>query len=227
MNFLPLSASLALSLAAVACVAKATSVEQKQFRFRVSGDPGQPVAHAELTVNGQTLATSDAQGVALLTLSGHEGDTFDASVRCPADFQSPPRSTQIAIHRLAGDQVPEYDTTCLPKTRAVVLVVNGIKGYRLPVVELGRTIGETDDSGVATILLHVEPNEEFEVMLDTSAAENATLRPRNPAATFVAKNEDDLLVFDPQLTQLPRPRPTIARRSIPVRVGPQLPIRIQ
>ena len=103
-----------------------------------------------------------------------------------------------------------------------------MKGYRLPIVELGQKIGETDDSGVATILLHVEPNDQFEVTLDTSAPENATLRPRNPTATFLTRNEDDVLVFDPQVTVLPKPRPTMSRRHGPVKIdGPPIPIRIQ
>jgi hypothetical protein len=227
MKFLPLSALIALSVASAACAAKPPTVEQKQFTFRISGDPGKPVANAELMVNGQTLATSDAQGVARLALSGHEGDTFEVSVRCPADFQSPARTTKVAIHRLADDKVTEYDATCLPKTRTVVLAVNGMKGYRLPVVELGKTIGETDDSGAATILLHVEPNDQFEVTLDTSAPENAQLRPRNPAATFVSKNEDEVLVFDPQLSLQPKPRATMSRRHVPVKIDPMIPIRIQ
>ncbi len=181
-----------------------------------------------LTANGQVLATTDAQGVALVTLSGHEGDAFEIAVKCPNEFQSPVRPTKIAIHRLAGNTVLEYGATCLPKARTIVVAVNGIKGYRLPIVQLGRVIAETDDSGVATIVLHVEPNDQFEVSLDTSAPENAFLRPRNPVATFIAKNEDDVFVFNPGLTQLPKPRPTVSRHHVaPVNDGPPIPIRIQ
>jgi len=232
MNVLPLAAIVtssvvvASSLVAAGCASKPASLEQKSFSFHVTGDPGKPVAHAALTVSGQVVATTDAQGVALVTLAGHEGDAFDVSVQCPSDFQSPPRPTSVSLHKLAGDKLPEFDASCLPKARTIVLAVNGMKGYRLPVVELGRTIGETDDSGVATILLHVEPSDQFEVTLDTSAPENAMLRPRNPAATFVAKNEDDVFVFNPQLTVLPPPRPTTSRHR-PVKVDPMIPIRIQ
>lgn len=225
---LPLSTLIACALATSACAGKQPTLEKTSFSFHVSGDPGKPVPDAELTVNGQRVAMTDAQGVGLVTLSGREGDTFEISVRCPADFQSPARTTKVALHRLAGNKVPEYDVTCLPKTRTVVLAVNGMKGYRLPIVELGRTIGETDDSGVATILLHVEPNDQFEVTLDTSAPENALLRPRNPTATFLTKNEDDVLVFNPELTLLHKPRATMSRRHAPVTVdGPPMPIRIQ
>jgi hypothetical protein len=218
---------LSFSFGASACGDKPAPLEKKEFAFHVTGDPGEPVANAELMLNGRSVAQTNAQGIALLTLSGHEGDAFDVFVRCPSDFQSPAQGTKVSIHRLAGNRRTEYTATCSPKARTIVLAVNGMKGYRLPIVQLGRVIGETDESGVATILLHAEPNDQFEVMLDTSAPENALLRPRNPVATFATKNEDDIFVFDPQLTLAPKPKPTTSRRPAPVRVGPPIPIRIQ
>jgi hypothetical protein len=218
---------LSCSIGTAACADKPLPLEKKDFSFHVTGDPGQPVANAELVLNGRSLAATDAQGLALVTLSGHEGDAFDVFVRCPADFQSPAQATRVSIHRLAGNKRTEYTATCSPKARTIVLAVNGMKGHRLPIVELGRAIGETDESGVATILLHAEPNDQFEVMLDTSAPEDALLRPRNPVATFVTKNEDDVFVFDPQLTLAPRPKATTSRHRLPVHDGPPIPIRIQ
>jgi hypothetical protein len=230
LNFSPLFSSFVLSVAAFGCAPKPQPIEQKSFSFRVTGDPGKPVRGAELVANGQVLATTDALGVAPLTLSGHEGDTFEIAVKCPPEFQSPQRPTKIAIRRLAGtNTVLEYGASCQPKARSIVLAVNGMKGIRLPIMQLGRTIGETDENGVATILLHVEPNDQFEVSLDTSAPENSFLRPRNPAATFIAKNEDDVFIFDPGLTQLPKPRPIVSvrRHVVPINDGPPIPIRIQ
>ncbi len=227
MNVLPVCAVLAGSLALQACTESEPAVEQKRFSFHVTGDPGKPVPGAQLIMNGQAIATTDPQGVAQLALSGHEGDTFELFVQCPIEFQSPPKSTVVAVHRLEGNRLTEYAATCQPKARSIVLVVNGMKGYRLPIIQLGRTIGETEDNGVATILLHAEPNDQFEVSLDTSAPENAQLRPRNPTATFTTKNEDDVFIFDPQLSVVAKPRPVVSRHA-PVKVqGPPIPIRIQ
>ena len=68
MNFLPLSALIACTLATSACASKQTTLEKKSFSFHVSGDPGKPVPNAELTVNGQRVAMTDAQGVGLVGL---------------------------------------------------------------------------------------------------------------------------------------------------------------
>lgn len=210
-----------------ACANSQPVVEQKRFSFHVEGDPGKPVSGASLILNGQTIATTNTQGLALVAVNGHEGEALEVSVRCPADYQSPARATTIAVRKLAGDKVPQYDATCIPKTRTVVIAVNGMKGYRLPVTELGKTIGETDDLGVATVLLHVEPNEQIELALDTTAPENSLIRPRNPVATFTAKNEDDVFVFDPQLSLAPKPRPLVAHHHIERPSGPPVPIRLQ
>jgi hypothetical protein len=226
MNVTPVAVLLAASFATAACTAKPPPLESKRCAFHVTGDPGSPVAGTELTVAGRVVGTTDARGVALVTLQGHEGETFDVGVRCPSDFQSP-RAQPVTLHKLAGDAPTEYDATCRPKARSVVLAVNGMKGYRLPIVRLGQTIGETDESGVATLLLHVEPDESFEVTLDTSAPENAQLRPRNPTATFTTKNVDEVLVFDPQLSVVAKPRPAVARVHAPTKVVPLIPVRIQ
>jgi hypothetical protein len=224
---LPLSlcALVACSFAAGACADPPPKVEQKHFLFHVFGDPGKSVANAELIVSGTTIGRTDLHGTAPVTLSGHEGDSVEVLVRCPAEYQSPTKPTAVSIHHLVAETTTQYEASCPPRARTIVLAVNGMKGYRLPVVQLGRTIGETDDSGVTTILLHAEPNEPIEVSLDTSAPENALLRPRNPVWTFVTKNEDDVVVFDPQLTVAPKPRPTVSRHAEPT-LRP-VPIRIQ
>src|SRR5271170_1598420 len=126
MNVLPLAAVLASSLLAAGCASKPAGLEQKSFSFHVTGDPGKPVAHVGLMVGGQLVATTDAQGVARVTLAGREGDAFDVAVQCPTDFQSPPRPTSVSLHKLAGDKLPEFDATCLPKARTIVLAVNGM-----------------------------------------------------------------------------------------------------
>jgi hypothetical protein len=217
---------IACAIGSAACTPKSSPVLKKEVSFLVTGDPGVPVAGVDLLLNERSLAQTSAQGTALVTLTGHEGDAFDLLVRCPSDFQSPGEATRVVVHRLAGNKRTEYTATCAPRTRTIIVAVNGMKGHRLPVMSLGRVVGETDDSGVATIAVRVAPNDQFEMALDTSAPEDALLRPRNPVATFTAKNEDDVFVFNPEFTLAPRPRPVVSRRPTPV-AGPPIPIRIQ
>ena len=215
---------LALSMATTSCAGSRVVVGQKKVLFRVEGERGRPVANASLVAGGRTLAATDSLGEAFLTLSGREGDTVDVAVVCPVGFQSPPTPLTVSLRRLVGEKPIEYLVTCPPKTRVVVVAVNALRGHRIPIVELGRTIGETDESGVATLLLSVERNAPFEISLDTSGPDNAWIRPRSPTASFSAHNEDEVLVFDPQLT-LERPAPPVARRA--PREAPRLPVRIQ
>jgi hypothetical protein len=177
--------------------------------------------------DGKVVATSDANGVASFAMEGHDGETCDVAVECPAGFQSPAAPTSVMLRRLASDVVAEYDAACTPKTRAIVVAVKGSKGHRLPIVRLGQEIARTDASGVATVLVRVGPQEPFDLALDTSAHDDAALRPQNPAATFTVKNSDEVVVFDPHFTEAPKPAPPRPRRVAAAPAGPRMPIRIQ
>jgi hypothetical protein len=195
------------------------------FQFRVTSDPGKPLAGARLRLRERQLATTDADGLGAFSLDGVDGETFDITVECPAGHKPPPPMT-VAMRRLAStDKIPEYDVSCLPTSRAVVVAVKGDRGRRLPILQLGQPIGETDGSGVATVLLRPGPQEQVDLTLDTSGADNADLRPQNPTATFLVKNKDEVFVFDPHFAVARKHLPQPARA--PVRTGPPIPIRIQ
>jgi hypothetical protein len=215
-----------LSLTHAACAPPRPPPPQR-FAFHVVSDPGKPLAGAKLLRDGKPLATSDEAGVAAFTMDGRDGETFGVSVECPTGFQPPAQPTQVMLRRLASsDVVAEYDAACLPRTRAIVVAVKGSKGHRLPIVRLGQEIARTDASGVATVLVRVGPQEQFDLALDTSAHDDLSLRPQSPAATFNVKNSDEVLVFDPHFTEAKKatPRP---RRTAPALDAPRMPIRIQ
>jgi hypothetical protein len=220
----PLVVAAGAGLLLGACTPPRSSLTQR-FAFNVSSDPGKALSGARLLRDGKPIATSDATGAALFTMAGHDGETFDVTVECPAGFQSPAQPTSVVLRRLANaNVVAEYDVACTPKTRAIVVAVKGSKGHRLPVMHLGQEIARTDPSGVATVLLRVGPQEQFDLALDTSAQDDTGLRPQSPAATFSVKNSDEVLTFDPHFTELPKPAAPRPRRI----AGPQrLPIRIQ
>jgi hypothetical protein len=215
---------LVLVFALAACAPPVPPPPQR-FAFHVYGDPDEPLPGAQLRLRGSLLTTSDAAGVATFAMNGREGETFDVSVECPAGYKSPAQSTTVTMSRLVStDQVAEFDVLCPPDVRTVVVAVKADKSHRLPVMLLGREIARTDESGVATVLLHPEPQEQIELMLNTNDKDNAALRPQNPTATFVVKNRDDVFVFDPHFTIMAKRAPP--PRPMTVGKGPPIPIRI-
>jgi hypothetical protein len=214
-------------LVVVAACAPPRPRPPQAFSFHVSSDPNKPLAGARILRDGRLLATSDDGGGASFEMDGHEGETFDVTVECPPGFQSPARPTTVMMRRLAlPGAVAEYDAACRPKTRTIVVAVKGAKGHRLPVLQLGQEIARTDATGVATVLLRLGPEEPFDLALDTSAPDDAALRPQSPAATFLVKNRDDVLVFDPHFTEAKKPARRAPRAPGPIK-GPAMPVRIQ
>jgi hypothetical protein len=164
---------------------------------RVTSDPGKPLAGAELRHDGKTRATSDASGVARITLKGKDGETFDLFVKCPDGFQSPTKPLQVLLRRLADpSKKPEYDAACPPSERTAVIAVRAENAPNIPITLLGREVARTDASGAAHVVLKVKPDESFSLVLDTSEKGRERLRPQSPAASFAVKDQDEVFVFD-------------------------------
>lgn len=165
---------------------------------KVTGDPGQPLEGATVLFSGKPIKTTDKKGSAPLTLTGNEGDSYDVTVKCPAGYQSPTKPINITLHRFAEpSKVPEYEVSCPPTTRTIVVAVRAENGANLPVLHLGRPIAKTDSAGAATVLLeNLDADSQFELTLDTSEKGNEVLKPQNPTSTFTVKRSDDVLTFD-------------------------------
>lgn len=196
---------IALALALAGCKAEdAPGPRPFQIFVRVEADPGQKVTGAQVLQDQTVIGVTGADGRALLTLEGAEGQAMDVSVRCPAASSSPARPTTIRLVRFADrTKIPEYAVACRPALRHVVIAVKADNGPNLPVVYLNRTITRTDASGAAHFVLEVAPGTLFQVTLDTS--ENARLRPANPSRPFTVPAHDEILVFD-QRFEVDRPR---------------------
>ncbi len=187
---------------------------------RVTSDPGVPLKDAVLRFDAKEVGRTDAEGLGKLKLEGVEGETFDIAVVCPEGFRSPPRPVQVALRRLANDKLPEYFVTCPPATRSVVVAIRADNGPNLPVVFLGREVARTDASGAAHVHLRMKPDEPFELMLQTStaSADGDELRPRDPTASFVVKEHDDLFSFDQKFDRIAKPKVYGGGRRGPVRI---------
>lgn len=191
-----------LLFAALACAGcGADASKQKpplEVLVKVDGDPGQKLEGATLHYNGKVIATTGKDGAALLTLNGNEGDTYDVSIKCPTGYQSPQKPITIPLHRLADPtQKPEYEVSCPPTTRTVVVAVRAENGPNLPIMYLGRVVGRTDAAGAATVLLEgIDADTQFDLTLDTTEKGNEQLRPQNPSSSFTLKNADEIFTFD-------------------------------
>ncbi|MET0795541.1 MAG: hypothetical protein ABW061_28740 [Polyangiaceae bacterium] len=186
---------LVAGLVAFGCDLQNPSSRAYQFSVRISGDPGRPVAGAALTYKGKQVAVSDSVGLAQLSAHGQEGETVDFGVSCPEGYRSPTSPLSLRLTRLRdGSRIPEYQVTCAPALRDVVIAVRAENGADLPVKYLGRQVARTDAAGAAHFLLRVEPGAQLEVALDTR--DKRWLRPQDPVAHFLTRSEDDVFVLE-------------------------------
>lgn len=160
----------------------------------VEGDPGQPLTGAEILRSDKTVATTGPDGRAEITLAGADGETIDASIKCPAGHTSPARPVSIRLARTEDGTAPVVKVSCPPTQRRVIVAIKAENGANLPVVYLGKVITRTDASGAAHIALDVAPGAQFEVTLDT--AENARLKPPSPSRPFTVGQSDDILLYE-------------------------------
>ena len=182
--------------------------------MKVDSDPNSPLPGAVIVRNGKDLATTDNTGKAKLALVGAEGDNLDFTVRCPPDFMAPSKPINVTLRR--ASRMPEYNTSCPPSVRKVVIAVRAEGGANLPVTYLGKPVARTDASGAAHVLLAMKPGDQFELGLDTHAYER--LRPQNPTATFVVKPKDEIQGFEVKFA--------LEKLKVVYKAGPVRPTRV-
>ena len=212
MSFWPRLARSSLSalpvFCAIGCETQGITSRNYPFLVRVSGDPGRPVSGAGLTFKGKQVAASDSTGVAKLLARGQEGETVDFGVVCPEGYRSPTSPLSLRLTRLRADSaIPEYQVTCAPALRDVVVAVRAQNGANLPVLYLGREVARTDAAGAAHFLVRVEPGAQLEVALDTR--DKRWLRPQDPVAHFLTRSEDDWFLLEQPFVVPPDTRHTI------------------
>jgi hypothetical protein len=188
--------------------------------LRVEAQPGRPVAGAAISLDGRVVGRTGDSGALALAVGGREGQHVSIAVACPDGFLSPAKPIDTVLHRLDDTRrKPEYEVSCRPLARRVVVVVRADRGPNLPVLHLGKEVARTDGSGAAHALLEVPVSDDVEITLGTTEPGGERLRPQNPSIKFVGAEPDEIRFFHVSFQLEPEPRRAVAP---PVR----MPIRI-
>lgn len=175
--------------------------------IRVFSDPSTPVSGATVRAAGSEVKT--VKGEAVVELRGHDGETADVIVECPAEYQSPSKPVNVTLRKLLDNKVPEYHAFCPPVARKAIIAVRAENGPDIPVVYLGREVARTNALGAAHFLLEdVHPGDRVEVTL---ATESRDLKPRNPTSIFTVRPRDEMHIFE-QRFETPPPTAKRVRR---------------
>lgn len=184
--------------------------------FAVEGDPGHPVPGAVVMRNDKTVATTGADGRAELTLRGADGETVDASVKCPDGHTSPTHPISVRLARTGDGKAPVFKVVCPPSQRHVVVAVKAENGPNLPVVYLGKVITHTDESGAAHFAIEAPPGEQFQVTLDTG--DNRRITPANPTKPFTVGASDEIVLFE-QKFEVEKKKSRVVKTKLPTCLG--------
>jgi hypothetical protein len=165
------------------------------------GDANKPLAGVELLLGKRTVGTTDAAGSLKLSLKGNEGDVVNLSVKCPESFASPEGSLSVGLRHFAeGSPPPRFETRCIPLVHSFVVGIRTENGANLPILRLDKTIGKTDDFGVAHLLVQAAPHDQVALTLDTT--DFPMLRPQKPTLSFAAPDHDELVLLEQKFTVL-------------------------
>lgn len=184
-----------------------------KIAVRVEGDPGRPLANAQITRSSKALGVTNIEGKTTLAIDGVEGEIADVVVTCPEGYLSPNKALSIKLTRLADNRIPEYAVTCPPSMRRVVVAIRADNGPNLPVVYLNRPVTRTDASGAASFALEVPPGSQFSVALDTG--DRKDMKPNSPQRIFVVNQQDEVFLFDQRFEIEKKARPVVAGPFIP------------
>lgn len=171
-------------------------------RIVVESDPGKPLANVPVSLKGQPLANTGADGSTVVTLNGRDGDTADLVVRCP-DGTAPKggkSSVHLVIRHFEEAHVTEHKLQCAPSIRKVLVAVRAEGGGGMPVMYLGRVIATTDAAGAAVAVIEARPGDTVYITLDTSSKPG--LRPQNPHEERVVPEADSVLGLDVKLAEV-------------------------
>lgn len=218
---LGLSAS-ALLLGCGGDAAQPASATQPSFPLSITarGESREPLAGVQISLRAELLGTTDRNGLLRLELEGAEGDRAALGVVCPPSFASPASPLVVGLRHLsAASAPPSFEVECAATVHSFVVGISAEHGARLPILLLTEPIGQTDELGVAHVLVRAPSEENVSLTLDTS--ERPDLLPQNPTLTFVASDRAELLLLEQKFVEKKAPPPRRPRLQIPQQIGPR------
>jgi hypothetical protein len=199
--------------------ARSDATSRYDLLLRTSGDPGRPLAGARVSFRGHNVGKTGDAGTLGVAIEGGEGEHVALSVVCPDGFASPSAPVDVVLHRLVEPgRKPEYDVSCPPVRRNIVVVVRADHGAGLPVMYLAREIARTDESGAAHAVVSAPSNEDVEIVLSTKEPEHERLRPQNPSMKFASSDTNEIKMFNVQFQLEPLRHPSAPHSTLPVRL---------
>ena len=210
--------SLSFAMGGSGCNLQPPPAPPFEIVVNVSSDRGHPLPGAVIMKGGKEGPSTGADGRVSVKIAGVEGETVDLMVKCPADYVSPTKAIAVALRRVSGSKLPEYEASCPPAVRHMVVAVRADNGGNLPVKVLDRVVGYTDPNGAFTYALPLRPGDGVEMMLDTSG--NPLLSPKNPSTMLTMKPYDDVVTFD-QKFQVAEVKKVYHVKQRPVAIGPR------
>jgi hypothetical protein len=180
----------------------------------VESDPGRSLQGVVVSKRGDDAqSTTDGDGNVTLHLSGKEGQSVDLTVKCPTDYVTSPKPLTVMLRR--ASKTPQYDWSCPPAIRHLVVALRTDNGPRLPVSYLGETIGRTSATGTFTHVFALQPGTSVELELDT---EHTKLHPANPKFSATVGAIDDVVTFEQTFNADPPVVRSGLRKKPPVNV---------
>ena len=206
-------------LAMVVCGCATPEPPPPTFSVTVStqSDDGRPLENITIEANGQPLGKSSKEGIIQTILEGPEGTQIELAYKCPEGYRQPARPSVLTLRRFRelGSKTGrglnmKLNCSPLKRTAGFVVKTNKIEGIR--VMLNGEQVAMTNSVGVASFAAEVDPQSDFDVILNTEATEKlATLLPVSPNKSFRIGDRDDLFVFDQQF-EMKKPERKVRKR---------------
>jgi hypothetical protein len=201
------------------CSLKGEPAAPFEIMVRVASDPGHPLPGAVVTKGGKEGPSTGTDGKVTVKIAGQEGESVDLMIKCPPDYVSPTKPITVSLRRIAGSKLPEYETSCPPAVRHLVVAVRADNGPNIPVRILDRVVGRTDVNGAFTYALPLRPGDGVELTLDTTGIDR--ISPKNPSAPIVMKAFDDVVTFDQKFQWAEAKKTYRPQAARPTQIGPR------
>jgi hypothetical protein len=184
----------ALGCADAAIAADEASSTHYALTLSATGEEHDPLPGVRVFADDQLLGATQASGSVQLALQGREGERVPLRIECPASFRSPPRPLVVGLwHANPGSPEPTFEVECAPFVHSYVVGIAAENGAHLPISYLNEPVGETDELGVAHVLVHAPSQEQVSLTLDTS--DRPELRPQSTSLAFVAAESSELVLL--------------------------------